>query len=108
MLKIRLRYPLMLVSLGIIYGLWLDASSLPQTQYATLHAPPKLKPGYYLVLNTRAKLPEDVPYIIDHNRSYIGPLPTIKACHEMRNKTQPLYPGVMKDLIKIGKSEEEA
>lgn len=106
MVKIRIRYPLMLILLGVLYGLWLDASSLPQTQYATLHAPPKLKPGYYLVLNTRAKLPEDITYTIDHNKSYIGPLPTIKACHEMRSKTHPLYPGVMKDLIKISQPEE--
>ena len=108
MIKIRARYPLALLAMGLGYMLWLDASSLPQTQYASIEKAPKLAPGYYVVLHTHAKLPADIPATVTKNHSYIGPLPTIKACHEMRNRTKPLYPGVMNDLIKISDQEEKS
>lgn len=95
---IRLRYPLILV-LATVIGLTLYHQNDDQT--VSLLPPPKLDPGYYVVLHTNANLPKDMPAKIDQNRTYIGPLPHIKACHKSRVKVHPLYPGVETELLKI-------
>lgn len=67
----------------------------------SIQPPPKLDPGYYVVLHTKAKLPKEMSFHIDNDRTYIGPLPHIKACHENRVKIRPTYPGVETELVKI-------
>lgn len=105
MLKIRLRYPLLLLILVAIYGFWIDASDLPKTAYSQLSSPPELTAGYYVVLHTPAKLPQDIPIKTSKTASFIGPLHNMKTCHEMRSKIHPHYPGVMQTFIKISQSE---
>lgn len=95
---IRLRYPLLMIT-GIIIFLSLYHQQDDST--VSLLPPPRLDPGYYIVLHTDAKLPKDIPTKGDQHRTYIGPFPHIKACHENRVKVKPLYPGVETELLKI-------
>lgn len=94
---IRLRYPLLMIVVGII-----ALSSLKdQEQIVFVQPTPTLEPGYYVVLHTDAKLPKEIIHKSNKEKTYVGPLPHIKACHENRAKVRPLYPGVETELVKI-------
>ena len=98
--KIRARYPLAVLLLVAAYSLIGNISIAPSQPSRIVKAPP-LEPGYYLVLHTNAKLPNDIPTVHEKHFTYVGPLPHVKSCHEMRTKTKPLYPGVVTDMIKV-------
>jgi|GEM_PF-7030632 hypothetical protein len=102
-MQIRLRYPLLLF-IGIITILGFYDTN--RESLVKIQPMPKLNAGYYVVLYTNAKLPKDMPAYVEKNRTYIGPLPHIKACHENRVKVRPIYPGVETGLIKINSLNE--
>ena len=100
---IRLRYPFFIsLTLLISFYIFEGISQIPQTQSsAQIIKHPHLDPGYYLVLHTKASLPNSIQYQHAGQRTYIGPLPNIRSCHESRSKIKPLYPGVASELLKI-------
>ena len=98
--RIRVRYPLIFsFILGILY--LLSTAPLLPSAPSTIQPIPNLDAGYYLVLNTNAKLPQEIQAKYSKNTTYIGPLSTIAECHNSRNKIKPLYPGIALDLIKV-------
>jgi hypothetical protein len=99
--KIRIRYPLLLILFSALYYTVISTESFPQSKPSLMQSIPKLEPGYYLLLHAAAKLPKDIPAHYEKDATYIGPLPTIKVCHQYRVKIKPLYPGVVTDLVKI-------
>ena len=101
--RIRIRYPLALIALLSLYALVGEISIIPSTPSNIIKAPP-LPAGFYLVLHTNASLPDSIPAIHEKHFTYVGPLPHVKSCHEMRTKTKPLYPGVITDIIKVNSS----
>lgn len=110
MTKIRLRYPLLvIVLLAGAYTLSNITHSLktPTSTPSSIIPHPKLSAGYYIVLNTKAELPKDLPAKHIGKRTYVGPLLTIRDCHESRIKIKPLYPGVVTDLLKINTIPDE-
>ena len=103
--RVRARYPLALLLLTVLYALVGEISITP-TQPSQIIKTPPLPAGFYLVLHTNATLPEDIPVIHEKHFTYVGPLPHVKSCHEMRTKTKPLYPGVITDIIKVNISSQ--
>lgn len=105
--RIRARYPFALLVLMAAYTFIGDVSFTPTTPSQIVKAP-NLEPGFYVVLHTDAQLPEHIPAVHEKHFTYVGPLPHIKSCHEMRTKTKPLYPGVVTDIIKVNTSSDTA
>ena len=100
---IRLRYPFIFLIAAVLALAISNDLEERKHNAIKVHPTPNLAPGYYIVLHTKAKLPQDVHTYSDHNMTYVGPMPNIKACHQSRVKIRPLYPGVETELVKINR-----
>lgn len=101
---VRLRYPLIIVMALIAMSLLsqhLDADK----RTIKITPSPKLAPGYYIVLHTKTKLPDDIHAHHENNVTYVGPMNNIKDCHQNRVKIRPLCPGVETELLKVNASD---
>ena len=97
---IKARYPLLIIAIASIIYLIITTPLAPEGP-STMQAIPELNSGYYLVLNTHAKLPNETPHIHSKNVTYIGPLSTIAECHNQRTQVKPIYPGIELNYIKV-------
>ena len=110
MIRVRLRYPLLLIGVGILYAFApniAEHTPLKSTLDTNVVPHPHLDAGYYIVLHTKATLPDELCAKQVGKKTYVGPLPTIRECHESRTKIKPLYPGIASELIKVNTIPEE-